>query len=183
MNWAELLSVIGIALGLAADCFAVALGSSMRGCLKASQILRASLSFGIFQAVMCLAGWLAGNTVLDLISGFDHWVAFALLVIVGGRMIWGSLHDVNESGRDISRGWQLIILSVATSIDSLAVGLSLGVLRLNIGIAASIIGLTSFVISLVGFYIGRRIGDVIGKRAEAVGGILLILIGLKILLS
>ncbi len=183
MSWGELLAVFLVALSLAADCFAVALGSSMGKTLKPAQILRASASFGLFQAGMCIAGWFAGKTILSIISGFDHWVAFGLLAAVGGHMIWESFHEENEAQRDITRGWQLIILSIATSIDSLAVGLSYGVLKSNISLIAIIIGLTSLFISLLGFGIGKKVGEIIGHRAELIGGIVLVLIGLEILLN
>ena len=183
MSPADVVSVLLVALGLSADCFAVALCGSLSGRLNRLQILRASLAFGFFQAAMCLLGWLAGTTVIDLISGYDHWIAFGLLALVGGHMVWESLRAEGEVHRDVTHGWQLLILSLATSIDALAVGLSFGVLQTNIALASGIIGATALLVSVLGFNIGRRVGGLIGRRAETVGGIVLILIGLRILLT
>ena len=183
MSQGDVLSVFFVALSLSADCFAVALGSSLGRHLKAAQILRGAFSFGLFQAGMCIAGWFAGKTVLNYISGIDHWVAFGLLAAVGGHMIWESIHREGESRRDITQGWHLIILSIATSIDSLAVGLSYGVLQSSISLVALIIGLTAFIVSIVGFKLGRKVAEIIGHRAELIGSIVLIIIGLKILVD
>jgi putative Mn2+ efflux pump MntP len=180
------LSVLIIALGLSADCFAVALSSSIsRRALSVWQGLRVSLFFGIFQAIMILLGWWVGSRIIEFISSYDHWLAFALLAIVGGRMIWESLHE-KESGHkiiDITRWWLLFVLSIATSIDSLAVGLSFGFLHVNIAAASVTIGITAFIITLAGFLAGKKLGEIVGERAEIVGGIILIAIGIRILLE
>ena len=183
----DILSLLLIALGLSADCFAVALGAS--GSARKPtwlQMLRMPLVFGISQAVMPVLGWLAGRTLVDLISEYDHWVAFGLLAAVGGRMLWGSLRSTKDGearDRDYSKGLTLAVLAVATSIDALAVGLSFAFLTANIAIAALIIGAVAFMVTLAGFLVGRKAGQVLGERAEAVGGLVLIAIGLRVLVS
>ena len=181
----ELLSVIFIALGLSADCFAVALSASIANrSLSRLQIARVALSFGIFQAVMPILGWLAGKTIVDLISNFDHWLAFGLLSLVGVHMLWEAFHHGKEDKPpDVSKGWRLILLSIATSIDALAVGLVFAFGDTNIWLAAPVIGATCFIISVIGFIIGKKAGELLGKRAEIVGGLILIGIGIKILIE
>jgi len=182
----EILSILAIAVGLSADCFAVALGGSVSGkaCSKAG-VLRASVSFGLFQAGMPVLGWLLGRTAVGLIGAYDHLVAFALLAFVGGRMLRASLQrDKGEAGKtDITRGLPLLVLSVATSIDALAVGLTFALLETNIALASATIGAIAFAGTVAGFMLGARSGKLVGKRAELVGGIILIAIGLRILLS
>jgi len=183
MSFGDVLSIFFIAIGLAADCFAVAICSNLNARLRTAQIVRAACAFGLFQSFMCYVGWIAGTVVLDIISNYDHWVAFGLLAVIGGRMIWGSLRAEEESRHNVAHWWQLLVLSIATSIDSLAVGLSFGVLQIDIGTAAGIIGVTTFLISVLGFYLGRRLGGLIGRRAETIGGAVLIIIGLRILVT
>ena len=180
------LSVLLIALGLSADCFAVALsGSISMRTVSRLQILRTSLAFGLFQALMPVLGWLAGRTVVELIADYDHWVAFILLALIGGRMIWESFRsrDSRTERTDITKGILLLTLSVATSIDALAVGLTFAFLEVNIVMAVSTIGLVAFVATAIGFLLGRKAGNLIGRRAEAIGGVVLIGIGLRILLT
>lgn len=186
MNTSDFFSLLVIAIGLSADCFTVALGGSISmRTVSALQILRVSLSFGFFQALMPLLGWLAGRTIADIISKYDHWVAFALLLAVGGRMIWESVHskEKRKEGVDITKGLMLLTLSVATSIDSFAVGLSLAFLEVDIKMAVSVIGVTAFIITAIAFLLGGKIGKLVGKRAEAIGGVILIAIGIRILLA
>lgn len=181
-----LLSIVLIALGLSADCFAVALsGSAAMRSLSYRQVLRAAFSFGLFQTVMPVLGWLAGRTVVELISAYDHWLAFALLAFVGGRMVRESFVSGRKKSRDvdITRGLLLLTLSVATSIDALAVGLSFAFLRINIIQASVAIGLVAFTVTTAGFLIGRKAGNLLGRRAKLVGGLVLIAIGLRILIT
>ena len=185
MNWLDILSVILIALGLSADCFAVSLGIGASGRAGSwKHILRVGVAFGVFQAVMPLLGWVVGQTVLQLIAGYDHWVAFALLLFVGGRMIWEFIErkSVSEAA-DISRWITLLTLSVATSIDALAVGLSFALLKLNILICAAIIGVVAFSVTVMGCWLGRRASVIIGRWALLAGGIILIGIGARILIT
>ena len=182
----DFVSLLIIALSLSADCFAVAVsGSIAMKRVFPLQVLRLSLAFGAAQAVMPVLGWLAGRTVVDLISAYDHWLAFVLLAGVGGRMIWESFHS--EEGRreniDITRGLALLTLSVATSIDSLAVGLSFAFLEVNIALASATIGAVACMVTAVSFLVGMKLGSVIEKRAEIVGGAVLIAIGIRILLE
>ena len=185
MSDLDILSILLIALGLSADCFAVAFsGSISMKTVSPAQILRTALVFGAFQAVIPVLGWLAGLTVVDLIAEYDHWVAFALLALVGGRMIWETFRSEDAQKRvDISRGVLLLTLALATSIDALAIGLTFAFLRVNIWLACSTIGVMAFGMTVVGFVLGRKAGALLGKYAEAIGGVILIGIGLRILLS
>ena len=182
----DLASILLTALGLSMDCFAVAVaGSLSMRVLARSQVLRAALSFGAFQAGMLLLGWVAGRTVVDIIEGFDHWVAFGLLLLVGSRMIYEGLESGGEGRRrvDVTRGKALLVLSVATSIDALAVGLSLAFLRARIVLASTLVGGVAFLVTATGFLIGRRIGGSLGRWADLIGGVVLIGIGVRILLD
>jgi len=179
-------SVLLIAIGLSADCFAVALGASTSGKgISRLQMLRVSLAFGAAQALMPVLGWLAGKTLVNLISDYDHWAAFGLLLAIGGRMIWESFHSKDDEAkeRDYSKGLPLLILALATSIDALAIGVSFAFLSVNIVVAVLTIGIVCFLITGMGFLAGRKAGQLLGKWAEAAGGIILIGIGLRILLT
>jgi putative Mn2+ efflux pump MntP len=182
----DLLFILLIALGLSMDCLAVAIAGGISiPQLTTRHILRASLSFGLFQAGMFAVGWFVGQTMVDLIQSIDHWVAFGLLVFVGTRMIWESFRSEGGEHKavDITKGLNLIILSLATSIDSLAVGFSFAFINSNIHVAAAIIGTVAFTISVIGFRVGRRIGGWLGRWAELFGGIILIGIGIRVLLT
>ena len=187
MSWPEFLSIFFIALSLSADCFAVSLGGSvgLNNKIRYIPVFRTALAFGFAQAVMPAIGWLVGRTILDYIAAYDHWVAFGLLAVVGGRMIWEGVKGEGEekAGMDITRGWLLLTLAFATSIDSLAVGLSLAFVEINILAAVFIIGAMAFLITHLGFYLGFKVGDIIGKRAKIIGGVILIVIGLRVLIS
>lgn len=175
-----------IAIGLAMDCFAVSLGVGTAGTAVGPRpAFRILFHFGLFQAGMTLLGWLAGKTVAVYIASVDHWVAFGLLLFVGARMVRGGLRKVGEgpSIPDPSRGMTLVMLSVATSIDALAVGLSLALLSVNIPLAALLIGGVSAVLSLVGLLLGNQLGLRFGKIMEVVGGVILLGIGLRVLIT
>lgn len=179
--------VLGLAVALAMDCFAITLGMACgaRG-LTMRQAVRMAAFFGGFQFVMPIAGWLAGDKLLGFIKSFDHWVAFGLLALIGGRMIYESfgLSEEEKAGRpDQTQGSRLLVLALATSIDALAVGLSLGVVRSGILFPALIIGATSFVLTIVGAKLGPVVGRIVGRRAELLGGLILIAIGVKILIE
>ncbi len=183
MNETGFLSIFIIALGLSADCFAVALSSSIcKRTLPLWQGLRVAAFFGVFQAAMTLLGWWAGSRIIDYIAAYDHWVAFGLLLFVGGKMIWESLHE-KEERTDITRWRYLVILAVATSLDALAVGLSFAFLHVNLAMASITIGVVAFIITVIGFLAGKKLGELVGKRAEIIGGVILIGIGLRILLE
>ena len=133
---------------------------------------------------MPLIGWLVGNTVVDFISAFDHWLVFILLAAIGGKMIWESIHTEDTSrNNDISK-WSLVLfLALATSIDALAAGLSFAFLDMPIAISCSVIGIIAFFISIAGFLTGRKTRSFIGKFAGILGGVILIAIGLRTLIS
>ncbi|MGD9346229.1 MAG: manganese efflux pump MntP family protein [Candidatus Aminicenantes bacterium] len=177
--------VLSIALALAMDAFTVSVGISLRTeQVGIRQAMRLSFSFGFFQFLMPILGWLAGTTILPLIQSFDHWVAFGLLFLIGGRMIYSALrpNPVLQNGHnDPTRGWSLLLLSIATSVDALAVGLSFAALGTTIWYPSVIIGVVAFFMTLLGTRLGPIIGKIIGKRAELFGGLILILIGIKIL--
>jgi manganese efflux pump family protein len=186
MSAAEFFSTFFIALGLAADCFAVALGGSLSiRKLRYIQIFRTGLAFGLAQTLMPVIGWLVGKTVIDYVAGYDHWVAFGLLAVVGGRMLWEAFHEKDEhkEDTDISRGLLLVTLALATSIDALAVGLSYAFLEINILFAGLLIGIVAFLITHLGFYLGRKAGHLLGRNARIIGGVILIGIGARILVS
>ena len=184
MSELDIASILLIALGLSADCFAVALsGSISMNSFSWIQVLRTALTFGVFQAIMPVLGWLAGQTIINIIADYDHWIAFVLLAFVGGKMIWESFHKETLRHGDITKGLLLVTLAIATSIDALAVGLSFAFLEVNIALSVAVIGITSFLVTILSFYIGKKLSGLAGKRAEMIGGVILILIGLRILLS
>jgi putative Mn2+ efflux pump MntP len=182
----DIIIILPVALGLSADCFAVAISASIStGQHSSWRMLRTALAFGFFQAVMPVLGWLAGRTIVDIISNYDHWVAFGLLAFVSGKMLWESFEHKEErsSNADITRGLLLLTASIATSIDALAVGLSFAFVDVNILIASLTIGIIAFLVTMAGFPLGRKVSKVAGKWAETIGGLVLIGIGLKILIT
>jgi manganese efflux pump family protein len=178
----DLPSLILVAIGLAMDCFAVALIAGVaQGEGRMQSALRISLVFGSFQAGMLILGWWAGTLVLGIIAPFDHWVAFGLLAAIGVKMVLESRKE-EEAPPDLTLP-TLLLLAVATSIDSLAVGISFAVLTPEILVPAVIIGAVTFGIALAGGLLGGRIREIYGRTMVAAGGILLILIGIRILLE
>jgi putative Mn2+ efflux pump MntP len=179
------LEILLMAVGLAMDCFAVSLGiGTTRFASGPRPLFRLSFHFGLFQAVMPVLGWLVGAQIAHLVAAFDHWLAFGLLVFVGIRMIRSGLDVEGEShSKDPSRGSTLILLSIATSIDAFAIGLTLAMLQTQIIFPVLVIGFVTGGLSLLGLIVGNRLGQNFGKRMEIIGGIILILIGLRVLLS
>lgn len=179
----DVITLLGLALALAMDAFAVALGTgSVLARLTGRHIFRLGFHFGLFQALMPVIGWLAGRTIIQWVSAWDHWIAFALLTLIGSRMIFEACSDEEKSAdRDPTRGLSLVMLSIATSIDALAVGFSLSVIGVSIWMPSLVIGLVAGVLTVVGMLLGGRIGERWGGRVEIFGGCLLIGIGLKIL--
>lgn len=176
--------LLGIALGLAMDAFSVAVGVSIAlGGTSRRQTFRLAWHFGLFQALMPIIGWLAGASVRPWIERWDHWLAFVLLAAVGGRMIVDSFRGdgPETTTADPTRGWSLVVLSIATSIDALAVGLSFAALGVQVWTPAAIIGLTAAAMTVLGTVGGRALGARFGSRMAVVGGIVLIAIGLWIL--
>jgi putative Mn2+ efflux pump MntP len=181
----NIIEVLLISLSMSMDAFAVCLGAGSSG--KASgprPTFRLAFHFGLFQFIMPVLGWLAGTTLSRYIFSFDHWVAFGLLAFVGGRMIWAGFHpDGEERKNDPSRGWTMILLSIAVSIDALAVGLSLGVVGVFVWYPAIVIGVVTGLMSLLGLWIGSGLGRRFGKVMEIIGGTVLIGIGVRILVG
>lgn len=177
--------IILIAVGLSLDAFAVSVGASSNGSVTdARSKFRLSFHFGLFQFMMPVIGWLIGSKIEPLVADFDHWIAFLLLFYVGVKMIKESFEkDDRKEGGNPSKGITLIILSVATSIDALVVGFSLALINVEIWYPSVMIGFITGILSLAGIYIGSYLGEKFGKRTELAGGLVLIGIGIKILLS
>lgn len=180
-----LLEIIIIAISLAMDAFAVCISAASTGMISDRRaIFRLSFHFGLFQFLMPVIGWFIGLKILAYIVFIDHWIAFALLAYVGGKMIQESQNkDEQFQKSNPSKGMNLVILSVATSIDALAVGLSIGILNLEIWYPSFLIGIITAGISLIGIHLGQKLGKRFGKRMEFIGGIVLIFIGLRILIT
>jgi putative Mn2+ efflux pump MntP len=177
--------ILFLAVGLSMDAMAVSLCAGAAGfAVPPRPALRIAFHFGLFQALMPLAGWLAGATIAPWVSGFDHWLAFLLLAFVAARMFRSSrTGEAPDSSRDPTRGSNLILLSVATSIDALAVGFSLAMLATPILLPALVIGTTTFLLSFAAARLGGRLSLRFGSRMEILGGLVLLLIGLRILLA
>lgn len=180
------LEIFVIACGLAMDAAAVSLAAAASGFVQdARSSCRLAFHFGLFQALMPVFGWLAGVSFAVHFAAFDHWIAFGLLAFVGGRMLRNGLSSKHEESiaTDPSRGLTLVLLSIATSIDALAVGLSLSMLKVTIWYPAAIIGIITALLSTLAIMIGRKVGTAFGKRMEVVGGAVLVAIGVKILVE
>jgi putative Mn2+ efflux pump MntP len=174
-----------IGIGLSMDCFAVslAIGTTTKTRLVYAAAIIAAC-FGIFQAGMTLAGWVAGSTLIGLISAYDHWIAFLLLAVIGIKMmVEGIRGEEDKAPIETIRFVPVIILSVATSIDALAVGVSFGVLRTAVLIPAIIIGVVAFIVSFAGVMLGERLEILLGNKTEIAGGVILIIIGTRILVQ
>jgi len=193
-----------VALGLSMDAFAVSVSAGM--CTaehKPSRMLRASFAFGFFQFLMPVVGWFLGRAFSAYIQNYDHWIAFGLLIVVGAKMLRESLTPEKNvaceddepvsgtaspvmkaaPGADIDDPKNLLVLSIATSLDALAIGVSFSLLGTGIWIPALVIGVVTFFVCLLGFEFGKRIGSTFERRAETVGGLVLIGIGVKILVE
>jgi putative Mn2+ efflux pump MntP len=181
----ELLTSIFIGIGLAMDAFTVSLGIGTGGQANDQRAkFRLAFHFGFFQMAMTVVGWFAGTSIVDLIEAFDHWVAMGLLAYVGVDMIRSGLNPERESyGSDPSKGKLLVLLSVATSIDAMAVGLSMALLKTPWLVPAIIIGVVTWGLSSFGLLAGDRLGQRFGKRMEIFGGVILIGIGLRVLVT
>ena len=178
------ITTILIAFGLAMDSFSVSITNGLtRKLVKVTDALKVGLFFGFFQAIMPVFGWLAGENVIEFIAGFDHWIAFGLFGFIGCRMIYESIKkDAKKVISSLSLG-MLLMLSIATSIDALAVGLSLSFLKVSIVTPAIAIGLITFFLSVIGMYLGSRFGRIFKNKIEVLGGIILIVIGFNILIE
>ena len=180
----ELFEIIAIGVGLAMDAFAVSIckGLSMKK-IDWKKAIIIALYFGIFQALMPILGYFLGSTFSSFVQSVDHWIAFILLAIIGGNMIKDSTDDEVEKRNDKVDVKTMLLLAIATSIDALAVGVTFAFFEVNLLLSISIIGIITFVLSFLGVIIGNKFGDKFQNRAELAGGIVLIIIGLKILLE
>jgi putative Mn2+ efflux pump MntP len=181
MGW---IALFAIAFSLSLDAFAVATVAGIT-LVESSrqQRFRLSFHFGLFQAIMLAGGWSLGSVIAHRLHGLDAWVAFALLALVGGNIIHNALRGdkVKHYIIDPTRGWNLIFLSVASSLDALAVGISLAMVNIPIFRSALIVGFVSYGMTLLGMEIGQKIGAIWGRRCELFGGFVLIIIGLYFL--
>jgi manganese efflux pump family protein len=180
-----IVDIVVIAIALSVDAFAVSTAASAAGRINNRRAAgRIAFHFGFFQFLMPVLGWAAGATLEPLIESFDHWIAFVLLSAVGIRMIRASRNpDGEELVTDPSRGLALVTLSTAVSIDALAVGLSLAMLKIEIWTPSVIIGLVTAFATLVGVLLGRRLSSRLGKPSELIGGIVLILVAFRIVVE
>ncbi|MBR2785207.1 MAG: manganese efflux pump [Clostridia bacterium] len=180
----KLFEIIVIGIGLAMDAFAVSVckGLAMKklDCKKAIII---AVYFGIFQTLMPVLGYFLGSTFSSFVQQVDHWIAFILLVLIGGNMIKDSTDDEEEKRNDRVDVKTMVLLAIATSIDALAVGVTFAFFEVNLLLSILIIGIITFTLSVLGVVIGNKFGDKFQNRAELAGGIILIVIGLKILLE
>lgn len=179
------LTITLIALALSMDAFAVSLCfGSCTGYSKKALGIRTGLFFGIFQALMPLIGWAAGLVLEKQIREIDHWIAFVLLAFVGGKMILNAIKNKScPSNLNPKSFWVMISLSIATSIDALVIGLSLAILQIPILLSVAIIGSITFILSFTGVWLGNKMFGKLGNKAEITGGIILVLLGLKILIE
>lgn len=184
------LELFGIAVGLSMDALAVAVATSaLLRRVDGHQMFRLSFHFGLFQALMPVIGWTLGSLAADYIRDYDHWIAFFLLAYVGGRALREALFGKDGGDgetrprTDPTRGWSLIVLSVATSIDALAVGITFAMLGVAVWYPALVIGLVAGTLTLAGMHFGARLGGRFGKGMEVFGGLVLLGIGFKILLE
>lgn len=184
MTLNEFLFSIGAAFALGCDAFAVGLAVGTKNpCRRAS--FRLWFHFGLFQFLMPIIGWSIGASVVEMIKDYDHWIAFCLMFVIASKMLRESLAAEEESEEDLqkdpTRGWSLVGLSVATSIDALGVGFGMGIARMNLLRPAIIIGLVAAIMTYSGICLGRKLSARFGKRVETVGAVILYIIAFKLL--
>ncbi|HEY8444128.1 MAG TPA: manganese efflux pump MntP family protein [Clostridia bacterium] len=178
------LTIVLIGISLSIDAAAAAAASGACCCQRKNVLgLKCATLFGLFQGAMTLAGYLLGGLLINFVSAFDHWIAFGLLSFIGGKMIIDAFSANDDKVVDYSSNKVLLILAIATSIDAFAVGLGLTVENYNIYVSSLIIALVTFVICFISSKIGNRLGEKFEKNALVIGGIILIVIGLKILIE
>jgi manganese efflux pump family protein len=178
--------MVVLACGLSMDAFAVAVAAAIAlDEISPRRVFRLAFHFGLFQALMPIMGWLAGMQLEQFIVSWDHWVAFGLLTFIGVKAIRTALTgtDAALARDDPTRGVIMVGLAIATSIDALAVGVSLAMVRVSIWYPSVVIGCITCLITALGMLLGRRLGKRFGKRVEVIGGVVLIAIGLKILVQ
>lgn len=179
------IEIVLIAIGLAMDAFAVSICAGTNELTKGKRpTFRLSFHFGLFQFLMPIIGWFLGSSIQKYIEDYDHWLVLILLSYVGFKMLKsGFENDSDVKKGDLSKGMNLVIVSIATSIDALAIGISLAMLKTGIWYPSIIIGLITAGLSVLGVQLGNKLGTKFGKRMEILGGIILILIGIRILIS
>lgn len=165
------------------DCFAVSVAGGITSGFSKGLPLKMSLSFGLSQSIMAIIGWFAGASAISIIKRYDHIIAFLLLLAVGLRMIYESFERKGKNKMAQDKFLNILLLSISTSIDSLGVGLGIGVLKIGIIIPSLMFGIVSLLVSMIGFSIGGAIGKSVKRWSELLGGTILILIGFRILLS
>ncbi|MBN1683339.1 manganese efflux pump [Candidatus Bathyarchaeota archaeon] len=181
----DVISLILIAIGMSMDVFSVSCitGFGLKS-ITQKQVLKIATSFGVFHIFMPILGWFAGSSFVNMISEYDHWVAFLLLLYVGGKMIFSAINEkkeINSVSYEILNNNSLLMFSLAVSIDSIAIGLSFSLENIAILIPAIVIGISAFLFTFIGVKIGCLTGSKFGKRAEILGGLILIGIGIRIL--
>jgi len=181
----HLLETLLLAVGLAMDACVVSAGAGATGRTRGARgTFRLGFHFGLFQFLMPVVGWFAGHVLAEAVASIDHWVAFASLGVIGGRMVRAGLKEEPDQGAgDPSRGWSLILLSIATSIDALAVGFSLAMIQVEIWFPAVVIGVITAAMSVAGLNLGARLGARFGHRMEILGGAILIFVGARIVVE
>ncbi len=182
----ELITLILLSIGLSIDSFAVSVSSGLiMSEITFRKATRIAFSLAFFQALMPLIGWFIGNKIETMVISFDHWLAFGLLAIIGGKMIFESFktHPIENKKSNPLELKTLLGISLATSIDALVVGVSFAFIEINLLLVIFIIGFTTFFFSMLGILFGKKVGVHFGEKMEVFGGIVLILIGLKILLD
>ncbi len=182
----NLFVLIALAVGLAMDSFAVAIATGVALVnVSTRQAFRMAFHFGLFHVIMLLLGWFVGLNLEKWISKWDHWLVFCLLGFIGIKMIYQSVMQKNEEGlmNDPTKGALLVMLSVATSLDALGIGLSFALMEISIWFPVFVIGIVIIAFTIIGLFIGGRFGARFGKRMEIIGGLILIIIGFKILLE
>lgn len=184
-NSMQLLTIFLIAIGLSFDTFAVSVSSGL--ILKKIDFFSATkiaVTLAVFQAAMPLIGWLAGSQIKDYAASVDHWIAFGILSLLGGKMIYESFKNAPEDRSFNPLNIKVMIgMAIATSIDALIVGFSFALLNYKILISVGIIGIVTYIVAMLGMLFGKKIGARMGRRMEILGGIILFLIGLKILIE
>lgn len=176
--------ILGLAVALAMDALAVSIAAGLRvGEVTPRHVFRVAFHFGLFQFLMPVIGWSVGLGVAGWLEAFDHWIAFGLLAGVGGKMLLEAGSDSEHEGTDPTRGWSLVVLSVATSLDALAVGFTVALFQVSVWFPSVIIGLVAGGLSWFGICCGSRLGTRWTRWADVAGGLILILIGTRILVS
>ncbi|MDM8005958.1 MAG: manganese efflux pump MntP family protein [Phycisphaerae bacterium] len=179
MEW---LSIWGMAVGLAMDAFAVSIAVGLAvGRVTPRHVFRIAWHFGLFQFMMPVIGWWTGTRIAGYVASWDHWLACGLLCFIGGKMLFGAFEKHGQGRQaDPTRGWLLVTLSVATSIDALAVGLTTAFLNVTIWLPAVIIGVVACAFSAIGITFANKVLGRFGRTAEVMGGLMLILIGIRV---